>query len=107
LLAWQFNDRQHGCGYAPHGRYRLGSGTKTSSTPCAIPSWHRIGSRTFGVDAPIALAARDKYDLASDLRSAVMELPKVKEVCSATALQCFLFVALRGDFDEKIGPLLK
>jgi hypothetical protein len=36
-----------------------------------------------------------------------MELPKVKEVCSATALQCFLFVALRGDFDEKIGPLLK
>src|SRR2546430_2609140 len=34
-----------------HGRYRLGSGTKTSSTPCATPSWHRIGSRTFGVDA--------------------------------------------------------
>jgi hypothetical protein len=34
-----------------HGRYRPGSGTRISSTPCATPSWHRIGSRTSGVDA--------------------------------------------------------
>src|SRR5262249_61510877 len=34
-----------------HGRYRPGSVTRTSSIPCATPSWHRIGSRTFGVDA--------------------------------------------------------
>jgi hypothetical protein len=31
-----------------HGRYRLGSGTRTSSTQCAIPSWRRIGSKTSG-----------------------------------------------------------
>src|SRR5262249_48010408 len=34
-----------------HGRYRPGSVTRTSSTPSATPSWHRIGSRISGVDA--------------------------------------------------------
>jgi hypothetical protein len=34
-----------------HARCRLGSGTKTSNTPFGTPSWPRIGSRTFGVDA--------------------------------------------------------
>src|SRR6266568_1524596 len=33
------------------GACKLGSGTRTSSTRCATPSWHRIGSRTSGVDA--------------------------------------------------------
>ena len=31
-------------------RYRLGSGTKTSSTRCVTPSCRRIGSRTSGAD---------------------------------------------------------
>src|SRR5262249_61337835 len=31
-----------------HGRYRLGSATRTSSTRCAIPSWRRIDLRTSG-----------------------------------------------------------
>jgi integrase len=46
---------RHGCGYAlanaghtTHGRYRLGSATKTSSTRCVTPSWRRTGSRTSG-----------------------------------------------------------
>src|SRR5262245_25741817 len=30
--------------------YRLGSGTRTSSIPCAPPSCRRIGSRTSGAD---------------------------------------------------------
>ena len=34
-----------------HGRYRLGSATRTSSTRCATPSCRRIDSSTFGVDA--------------------------------------------------------
>src|SRR5262249_11446328 len=33
------------------GRSKPGWGTRTSSTRCATPSWHRIGSRTSGVDA--------------------------------------------------------
>ena len=32
------------------GRYRLGSATRTSGTPCATPSCRRIGSRTSGVE---------------------------------------------------------
>jgi type 1 fimbriae regulatory protein FimB/type 1 fimbriae regulatory protein FimE len=45
---------RHGCGYAQptpattRGRYRLGSGTRTSSTPFGTPSWRRTGSRTSG-----------------------------------------------------------
>jgi hypothetical protein len=35
-----------------HGRCRHGSGTKTSSTRCATPSWRRIGSRISGDRAP-------------------------------------------------------
>jgi integrase len=31
-----------------HGRYRLGSGTRTSSTRCATQSWRPIGSRISG-----------------------------------------------------------
>jgi hypothetical protein len=31
---------------------KLGWGTRTSSIPCAIPSWHQIGSRTSGADPP-------------------------------------------------------
>jgi hypothetical protein len=31
-----------------------------------------------------------------------VKLPKAKKVRQATALQCFLFVALRGDFDEEL-----
>jgi hypothetical protein len=34
------------------GRCRLGSGTKTSSTRCATPSWRRIDSRISGDRAP-------------------------------------------------------
>src|SRR5215467_10985947 len=33
-----------------HGRYRLGSATRISSTPCVRPSCRRIGSRTSGAD---------------------------------------------------------
>src|SRR5262249_50021293 len=35
-----------------HGRYRLGSATRTSSTRCVIPSWPLIGLRTSGADRP-------------------------------------------------------
>src|SRR5262245_1934617 len=34
------------------GRYSLGSGTRTSGTRCATPSWRRIGSRISGDRAP-------------------------------------------------------
>src|SRR5262249_32778970 len=33
-----------------HGRYRLGSVTRTSSTPCVTPSWLLIGLRTSGAE---------------------------------------------------------
>src|SRR6266511_886567 len=41
-----------------HGRYRPGSGTRTFSTRCATPSWHRIASRTFGECDDGSYAAR-------------------------------------------------
>src|SRR5215831_18275016 len=48
---------RHGCGYAlanaghdTRGRYRLGSGTRTSSTRCVTPSWLLIGLRTSGAE---------------------------------------------------------
>src|SRR5215510_9372772 len=48
---------RHGCGYAlanaghdTRGRYRLGSGTRTSSTQCVTPSWLLIGLRTSGAE---------------------------------------------------------
>src|SRR5262245_33879640 len=45
---------RHGCGYAlaatTHGRYKLGSATRTSSTRCVTPSWRLIGLRTSGAD---------------------------------------------------------
>src|SRR5262245_8441317 len=45
---------RHACGYAlaGHDTCRHGSGTKTSSTRCATPSWRRIGSRISGDRAP-------------------------------------------------------
>jgi hypothetical protein len=44
------------------GRCRPGSGTRTSSTQCAIPNWRRIGSSTSGdrwcdlLDSPVRAA---------------------------------------------------
>jgi hypothetical protein len=37
-----------------HGRCKHGSGTRTSSTRCAIPSWHRIDLRTSGDEKLLA-----------------------------------------------------
>ena len=45
---------RHACGLKlandgpTHGLCSTTSGTKTSSTPSGIPTWHPIGSRTFG-----------------------------------------------------------
>jgi hypothetical protein len=35
-----------------HGRYRPGSGTRTSSTRCGIPIWRRIDLRISGDETP-------------------------------------------------------
>jgi hypothetical protein len=58
----------------------------TSSTPCATPSWHRIGSRTSGVDAAGNAGMHDPPGVGD-------EGAKVVIAASAVPLLCGLLLA--------------
>src|SRR5215831_10044746 len=75
---------RHGCGYAlanaghdTRGRYRLGSGTRTSSTRCVTPSWLLIGLRTSGAEN---LSSRCRLELFAALLGAT---PRRAGQCSS------------------------
>src|SRR5262249_1811069 len=50
-----------------HGRYRLGSATRTSNTPSGTPSWPQIGLRTSGDEnLPLSVVERQRLKEISD-----------------------------------------
>src|SRR5262245_47476803 len=82
------------------GRCRPGSGTRTSSTPCATPSWHRIGLGTFGVDAAGNAGMHDRVVCAFHWRCGpILQLIYLWHFCR---YGCYVRVTLRLRFR---GPL--